>query len=461
MSTKMNSKSAFKSPNYDDEVNFKELALQDPDFADIINRNKGRFSFQDPSHVMQLTKSILKRDFRLEMKLPDDRLCPPVPNRWAYVRWIQDLVDSTSKDFGKTPQAERDVIGIDVGVGASCIYPLLGCASRLNWKFFGTDIDKKSYEYALHNVTSNNLDYRIHLLNTSALHGLLPLDALKIDTADFTMCNPPFFESRQDMNAGLSEKGKNPNAVCTGHEVEMITEGGEVEYVGRMITESHGLGKRVQWYTSLLGKQSTLPVIVKRLEELKCHNWAVGLLLPHATTRRWVIGWSWDDLRPANHVARPAEGGPAKELLPPPTCYSIDTSKQNEEAISDVMNKTLSILPLYWSWNSATRSGIGWTNGDVWSRAARRKRKAQEMESKSLHETKPSTCPDDGTIVLAFRVTVLDGYAEVHSLKGSDKVLWESFCAMLKRQMAPTGGQLAGKIETGPKKRVQVLQRQP
>jgi 23S rRNA A1618 N6-methylase RlmF len=34
--------------------------------------------FNDPECVMQLTKTLLKLDFGLQLELPDDRLCPPV-----------------------------------------------------------------------------------------------------------------------------------------------------------------------------------------------------------------------------------------------------------------------------------------------------------------------------------------------------------------------------------------------
>lgn len=34
--------------------------------------------FTDPGAMMQLTKTLLKRDFGLRVELPDDRLCPPV-----------------------------------------------------------------------------------------------------------------------------------------------------------------------------------------------------------------------------------------------------------------------------------------------------------------------------------------------------------------------------------------------
>jgi len=61
-----------------------------------------------------------------------------VPNRLNYVLWIQSLLDTTSDNFNDSYDALHEVIGVDIGTGASCIYPLLGCASRSKWKFIGT-----------------------------------------------------------------------------------------------------------------------------------------------------------------------------------------------------------------------------------------------------------------------------------------------------------------------------------
>ena len=37
--------------------------------------------FNNAASVKQLTISLLKQDFGLRVELPNDRLCPPVPNR--------------------------------------------------------------------------------------------------------------------------------------------------------------------------------------------------------------------------------------------------------------------------------------------------------------------------------------------------------------------------------------------
>lgn len=39
---------------------------------------------------------------------------------------------------------DRQVHGLDIGTGASCIYPLLGCAQRPLWKFTATGLASRS-----------------------------------------------------------------------------------------------------------------------------------------------------------------------------------------------------------------------------------------------------------------------------------------------------------------------------
>jgi 23S rRNA (adenine1618-N6)-methyltransferase len=100
---------------YTRDVDFTALALQFPDFAKRLKSNQ-QLDFSDPESVRQLTKALLKRDLDLSIELPEDRLCPPVPNRFNYVLWIQDLLDSTSDDFRERYDPTRKVIGLDMSV---------------------------------------------------------------------------------------------------------------------------------------------------------------------------------------------------------------------------------------------------------------------------------------------------------------------------------------------------------
>jgi 23S rRNA (adenine1618-N6)-methyltransferase len=85
---------------------------------------------------------------------------------------------------------------------------------------------------------------------------------------------------------------------CTGAEVEMVTEGGEVAFVSRMIEESLQLRDRVHWYTTMLGKLSSVSVIVETLMAAGNNNYAVTEFVQGSKTRRWAVAWSWGNSRP-------------------------------------------------------------------------------------------------------------------------------------------------------------------
>jgi 23S rRNA (adenine1618-N6)-methyltransferase len=78
----------------------------------------------------------------------------------------------------------------------------------------------------------------------------------------------------------------------------MVTQGGEVAFVSRMVEQSLQLRETVQWYTSMLGKLSSLSAIIEILLEAGNNNWAVTEFIQGTKTRRWAIAWSWKDLRP-------------------------------------------------------------------------------------------------------------------------------------------------------------------
>lgn len=118
------------------------------------------------------------------------------------------------------------------------------------------------------------------------------------------MCNPPFYTSTADLQASAASKSRPPHSACTGADVEMVTPGGEVAFVSRMIDESKNLGERCQWYTSMLGKASSVEAVVQLLKNAGVDNWAVKDLVQGNRTKRWVVGWSWGSLRPSEVCMR-------------------------------------------------------------------------------------------------------------------------------------------------------------
>jgi hypothetical protein len=101
-------------------------------------------------------QALLEADFGLSWDLPLDRLCPTIPQKLNYIHWVEDLV-------ALTPHAARGgaaVRGVDIGTGASCIYPLLGTAMHPDWSFVATEVDPRSQASATANVARNGLQVR-------------------------------------------------------------------------------------------------------------------------------------------------------------------------------------------------------------------------------------------------------------------------------------------------------------
>ncbi|KAL1964388.1 hypothetical protein VTN77DRAFT_6946 [Rasamsonia byssochlamydoides] len=430
---------------YKDEVDFKALALQSPEFAKHLKPND-QLDFSNPDSVRQLTKSLLARDFGLKVDLPDDRLCPPVPNRLNYILWLQDLIDTTGDDYRDDYDPDREVVGLDIGTGCCSIYPLLGCAQRPRWKFIATDIDDKNINWSRRNVSQNGLESRIKIVKTEKTDPLIPLGTkFGVESLDFTMCNPPFYESQEEMIASAQAKERPPFSACTGAEVEMVTPGGEIAFVSEMIEESLKLRDRVKWYTTMFGKLSSVSVIVENLIELGNRNYAVTEFVQGSKTRRWAVAWSWRDLRPTTSVARGITSFP-KHLLPFPSEFTFHVSNNVIDAVGKKIDAEMRSLPLLqWHWRPGLASGIGFAMENVWSRQARRKRqkqKEQEQADPATTAQKMEEEVNEEKAALGFKIQLKQDKAVeegptvvVRWLKGTDSVLFESFCGMLKRKV--------------------------
>ncbi|KAK4553783.1 hypothetical protein LTR86_009281 [Recurvomyces mirabilis] len=421
---------------YQGDVDFDVLAAQDPDFAALCQRSKNKrwIDFQDPEVVQQLTRSLLKVDFGLKIQLPDDRLCPPVPVRWNYVHWIQELLDTTSEEYSEAYDQDRDVLGLDIGVGASCIYPLLACSSRPEWRMAGTDIDPYSFEHARRNVEANALSKQVRLVMSKTEGPLIPIDAMKVDELDFVMTNPPFYDSHEDMQESYVGKDAPPSAVCTGADNEMICPGGDVGFVTRILEESLILRERVQWYTAMLGKMSSLQQIVAKLKENGISNYAVTCLQAGHRTKRWAVAWSFRDYRPRNDVAR--HGFLVHAVLPLPAAQSIAVPLMSAAWAGDKVDGVLSKLDVKWMWRGRSATGVMEARENVWSRAARRKKQFDSPDITGLRVSKVKEDEQEpATVGLAVTISCKEEVVELRWLRGQDHVLLQSLCGLLKRAL--------------------------
>ncbi|KAJ4390180.1 hypothetical protein N0V93_007654 [Gnomoniopsis smithogilvyi] len=362
---------------YVTDPDFRQLASKDADFRAIL-KPANRLDFTDPVAVKQLTKTLLNIDFGLRINLPDDRLCPPVPNRHNYILWLKSLLDFTSYS-----EPGGKLVGLDIGTGASCIYPLLGCAQR-PWSFIATDVDPENLRHATQNVALNNLQDRIKVHPRSSLTDpMIPLDELGLKRIDFTMTNPPFYESEAEMLKSAAKKDRPPHSACTGAPIEMVCDGGEVAFVSRVLEESLILKERVQWYTAMFGMVSSLEIMVDKLRERAIDNYAVTEFVQGNKTRRWALGWSFAPMRPAQEVCRGMKATPWRKILPVPVEAEISTfpTPQCVGKKADELCELIGGLDLIsWEWDKELLRGIGRARENVWSRAWRRKRKREEME---------------------------------------------------------------------------------
>lgn len=108
------------------------------------------------------------------------------------------------------------------------------------------------------------------------------------------MCNPPFYNSREQISELASLKSELPNGVCTGNETEMITEGGQSQFIIKIIDESINLRTKITHYSSLVGRKMDLDRVVDYLKSFSIQHKVV--LSKVGRTTRWLVFWTFCDV---------------------------------------------------------------------------------------------------------------------------------------------------------------------
>lgn len=325
----------------------------------------------DPASQRALTAALLRHDFGVQVfEVPSDRLCPPVPNRVNYVCWVQELIapstattsndsapetncSSSSRDHASDDSDDRSSCCnvpyvLDIGVGAGCIYPLLG-HKLFGWRCLGSDVDSSSVESSQRIVSGNNLSAHIEVVCVQPVPDLQELLLQKLNEVDtgggdsnagscdvtpqltrllgdssatpdngkgplirsmeassrleFESClssdrdnvavlmdacmtNPPFYDLDEEVES-------NAHASCTGSRLEMHTLGGEVAFVMAIILDSLMLRKRVRWYSTMLGKKQSLKKLLRILRREGVTNVHSTRFIQGKATVRWGLAWSF------------------------------------------------------------------------------------------------------------------------------------------------------------------------
>ncbi len=257
-----------------ERYDLEALKVAEPALADHIKPNKygaESVDFSNPLAVKLLNKALLNHYYGIKnWDFPDENLCPPIPGRADYLHFMADLL--TQSNFGEVPRGEKISV-LDIGVGASCIYPIIG-VTEYGWNFIGSDIDPKSLEAADKIISSNEtltgkIECRLQENPEFIFEGILSSD----EKIDMTICNPPFHaspeeakkESRRKITNLTGKKVTKPVLNFAGVSAELIYEGGEVAFINKIIEESERFSKNCYWFSTLVSKQSTLKGMYKAL----------------------------------------------------------------------------------------------------------------------------------------------------------------------------------------------------
>ena len=110
-----------------ERYDFDLLTKTSPELAPFVKPNPyGDISidFADPLAVKALNTALLKQYYGIKFwDLPEGYLCPPIPGRADYIHHMATLLGNNN--FGKIPTGPR-IHCLDVGVGANCVYPIIG-----------------------------------------------------------------------------------------------------------------------------------------------------------------------------------------------------------------------------------------------------------------------------------------------------------------------------------------------
>ena len=287
---------------------FPALISSCPELGAFVITNpygKQSIDFATPAAVRVFNRALLQGLYGIaHWDIPEGYLCPPIPGRADYLHGLADLLAS---DNGESIPRGPAIRVLDIGVGANCIYPLLG-HSDYGWRFVGSDIDAAALTAANATVQANHLAAAIELRQQHNRGQIFASLLQEGEHFELTLCNPPFHASAEEAASGSRRKWKNlgkldpkralPELNFGGQSSELWCTGGEASFVKRMIKESAGIGGQVLWFSSLISKVGNLPDIYKQLNKLGAKDVRTLTMAQGQKQSRFV---AWSFLDPAEH----------------------------------------------------------------------------------------------------------------------------------------------------------------
>lgn len=301
------------------QYDFARLTGQCPELSAFVTTTaagEASIDFSNPDAVRALNRALLKVDYRVaHWDIPAGYLCPPIPGRADYLHGLADVL--AGSNAGVVPRGPA-VRALDIGVGANCIYPLLG-QRDYGWSFVGSEVDPTALAAADAIVQANDLRAAIELRRQPA-RGSIFAGLLRGDEVfDLSLCNPPFHASAQDAARGSQRKwrnlGGNAGAVAAaratpalnfgGQATELWCTGGEASFLRRMVRESAAFADRVLWFSSLVSKAEHLPDMRRHLKKAGARE-VCEVAMAQGSKQSRFVAWTYLDVaqREAWRIAR-------------------------------------------------------------------------------------------------------------------------------------------------------------
>ena len=259
-----------KNNKHSKDYNFKALIKDSPELAEFVFESKygkDTIDFANPKAVKSLNSALLKTHYGIDYwNFPDANLCPPIPGRVEYIHVLNDLLQAS--------KLQKDVTVLDVGTGASCIYPLLGY-SEYKWNFIASEVDPLAFENAKDIVDKNNLNNHIDLRFQNDSQFILKGILQPSENITATLCNPPFYKNEAEANENALRKlkglGNGTNDLkrnFSGKANELWYPGGEKAFLHNYLYQSSLYKTNCFWYTSLVSKKELVKSMQSSLKKL-------------------------------------------------------------------------------------------------------------------------------------------------------------------------------------------------
>ena len=259
---------------YDLELLVESCPELEP-FVILNDYGDASVDFFNPASVKMLNKALLQHYYGIVFwEIPPDYLCPPIPGRADYIHHIADLL--LEENGGKIPE-DKEVKVLDIGVGANCVYPIIG-VHEYGWTFVGSEIDEVAIASANEIIAKNpHLTEKVEIRLQKNPKLFFQEIIKRGEQFDLVICNPPFHtsksaaqsEARRKVKNLKGEEVENPVLNFGGQSNELWCMGGEEKFVGDMVEQSVHVAKSVVWFSALISKQLHLNSIYSALKKAK------------------------------------------------------------------------------------------------------------------------------------------------------------------------------------------------